>query len=327
MLKIGCARSSRSRGFSALVAILLLGQMSSGGQNANTKEKPLANNPHGDTALCTACHTSVLGGRDTLSFGGNISQLCGSCHDGRHAKREAHPVGLVPSSTIQKRISSDFPLDHGRLTCLTCHDVVPDCTTRQPATISRRYFLRGEPVFDPLTFCFDCHIRQDYQPFNVHDQLDSGQIKKDTCLWCHVNVPDSGSDLTKLTFRKLRSSGPELCSNCHSVPAGHPAGNPHMQTTPPTQMQWYMSAYEMEPGMHLPFNQLLEYVQAANRVPQSFPMDEQGRITCWSCHNPHEKGLLPVWNPRSFGAEPQKATNHRLRAHAGDLACRACHQK
>ena len=88
-----------------------------------------------------------------------------------------------------------------------------------------------------------------------------------------------------------------------------------------------MSAYEMEPKMHLPFKQLLEYVQAADRAPQSFPTDERGRITCWSCHNPHEKGLLPGWNPRSIGAEPKKATNHRLRAHEGDYACRACHQK
>lgn len=100
-----------------------------------------------------------------------------------------------------------------------------------------------------------------------------------------------------------------------------------MYSTASAQMQWYMSAYEMEPRMHLPFKQLLEYVRAAHRAPKSIPLDEHDRIMCWSCHNPHEKGLLPSWDPRSVGAEAKKATNHRLRAHEGETGCKACHQK
>jgi hypothetical protein len=92
-------------------------------------------------------------------------------------------------------------------------------------------------------------------------------------------------------------------------------------------MMSYMSAYEIQNKMHLPLKQLLEYVKAAKRAPRFVPLDENGRITCYSCHNPHEKGIFPNDNPRSIGAEPKKATNHRLRVHEGDIACRACHQK
>jgi hypothetical protein len=99
-----------------------------------------------------------------------------------------------------------------------------------------------------------------------------------------------------------------------------------MYAIPTKKMMWHMSAYEMQHQMRLPFKQLLEYVRAANRVPRSIPLDENGRITCYSCHNPHEKGLLPNRNPRSVGAESRKAANHRLRAGEG-TACRVCHEK
>jgi hypothetical protein len=91
-------------------------------------------------------------------------------------------------------------------------------------------------------------------------------------------------------------------------------------------MMWYMSAHELQTTMRLPFPQLLRYVRTAKRTPRSIPLDEEGRITCYSCHNPHEKGLLPSGNPRSVGAEPKQVANHRVRSREGKL-CAACHQK
>jgi hypothetical protein len=99
-----------------------------------------------------------------------------------------------------------------------------------------------------------------------------------------------------------------------------------MQATPSADMMWYMSAHELQSKMRLPFPQLLKYVRTAQRTPRSIPLDEGGRITCYSCHNPHEKGLLPSGNPRSVGAEPKQAANHRVRSREGKL-CAACHQK
>jgi len=319
------ARRGRPWVFCALAALLLLVQISAGEEATVNKEEP-AKNPHGDPALCSCCHTSAVGGRNTLRFDGNVSQLCQSCHNGRLATREAHPVDLAPSASTMQKIPSDFPLENGMLTCLSCHDLTRGCKAGQPAAAPNRNSLRGAGVSHPLEFCFRCHVKENYRSFNAHDQLEAGKAKTDSCLWCHVSIPDVDSRLKEGASYALRSKSFGVCSNCHRVARDHPTGSSHMFATPSAKMLWYMSAYEIQPQMHLPLKQLLGYVLAAKRAPSSIPLDERGRITCYSCHNPHEKGLLPDWNPRSVGAEPKQAVNHRLRAREGNT-CRTCHQK
>lgn len=307
-----------------MVWVLFLGSISAGGTGAK-KEEPVQN-PHGEPASCTSCHMAAAGGRPTLLFDGNVSRLCQSCHDGRSAAREAHPGDMAPSAAIAGRIPPDFPLEGGMLTCCTCHDVTQNCNAGRRSAPPNPNFLRGPDVSRPLEFCFHCHVREKYETFNAHDQLRAGKAKTDVCVWCHVGTPDVGSGLKEAASYALRSKSFNVCSNCHTVPKGHPLGGKHMNATPPAQMMWYMSAYEMQPRMRLPLKRLLEYVRAAKRTPRSIPLDENGRITCYSCHNPHEKGLLPNWNPRSIGAEPKQAANHRFRARGGNV-CVACHQK
>jgi hypothetical protein len=322
-----CARCGRSWGFFALIAVLFVGRISANGGETPLSVKQYAKNPHRDMSMCSTCHTSNIGGRGTLIFGNNITQLCQSCHDGRQATREVHPVNLAPSAAMAGRIPSEFPLEQGKLTCSTCHNIKWSCPKERPAAMPNSDFLRGASTPHPLAFCFNCHIQESYRPFNVHDQLDSGREKTDTCLWCHLSVPEVGFGIKEGASYGLRGKAIELCGNCHSVPTDHPTGDPHMYSTPSAEMMSYMSAYEIQNKMHLPLKQLLEYVKAAKRAPRFVPLDENGRITCYSCHNPHEKGIFPNDNPRSIGAEPKKATNHRLRVHEGDIACRACHQK
>jgi len=322
-----CVRYGHSWVFCALAAALFSGYVFAKGGEQLLNLEQLPKNPHGDVAMCSTCHKSNNGGRGSLVFDADVPQLCQSCHDGRHATREAHPVNLMPSVEKAMKIPSDFPLDNGKLTCSTCHDVTWRCSIEQPESVSDHNHLRGGPTSARLEFCFNCHTKQDYQPFNVHDQLESGRQKTETCLWCHISVPDAGSDIRDAASYGLRDKAVELCRNCHSVPAGHPTGDPHMNSKPSAGMMIYMSAYEIRHKMHLPLKQLLKYVQAAKRGPRSIPLDENGNITCYSCHNPHERDLLPGWNPRSVGAEPEKAKNHRLRIREGDIACRACHQK
>lgn len=276
--------------------------------------------------MCSSCHASAAARRGNLLFDGNVSHLCRSCHDGQRAAREAHPVDLAPSKVMAERIPREFPLDKGVLTCSTCHDVVRQCRTSRPVGGSERNFLRGAEVAHPLEFCFRCHARQSTRPFNAHDQLAAGKPKSDACIWCHTSVPDVDARPEAGASHALRAKSHGVCNNCHPVAKGHPNDGPHMGATPPAEMMWYMSAYEIQPRMNLPLKQLLEYVRAAERTPRSIPLDEAGRVTCYSCHNPHERGLLPAWNPRSTGAEPKQAQNHRLRAREGQL-CKACHQK
>jgi hypothetical protein len=292
---------------------------------SDAKTQDVAPNPHRDSGLCSLCHTSDAGGRDALRFGGNVSQLCQSCHDGRQATREAHVVDIRPSPKLAGKIPSDFPLAGGTLTCLSCHDMAQSCRTeRQPAS-SGQALLRGGRTPDPLLFCFRCHAQEDYRPFNPHEQLEANRPKTETCLWCHVDAPAVDAPPREGVAPGLRAKTAALCRNCHVVAQSHPVAG-HMDATPSADMVQYMSAYEMKSKMRLPFGQLLEIARATKRTPRSIPLDETGRITCVSCHNPHEKGLLPGGNPRAVGAEPKQATNHRLRIPQGSM-CVACHQK
>lgn len=310
---------------SALVIVLSLRSVLAGGENNVNKGEP-AKNPHGDPVLCSSCHTSAVAGRGALRFGGSVSQLCQSCHDGRIATREVHPVDLKPSAAMAKNIPYDIPLENGKLTCFSCHDISGDCRPGKSATMLNRNLLRGSRVSHPMEFCFRCHKQENYRAYNAHDQLEAGKPKTYICIWCHAGVPNLDSRLKDDASHALRSKSFGVCNNCHTVEKDHPTGKSHMYATPTTEMKWHMSAYEMQPRMKLSFKQLLEYVRVTNRAPRSIPLDENGRITCYSCHNPHEEGLFPNWNPRSIGAEPKQAVNHRLRAHEG-IACRACHEK
>jgi len=234
-------------------------------------------------------------------------------------------VDIKPSSMLMRRIPADLPLAGGALTCLSCHDIARNCRADPPSAPSGDALLRGGRAPDPLLFCFRCHVPENYRPFNPHDQLEAGQPKADTCLWCHTGVPAVEAPPREGAPYGLRAGTAALCRNCHVVAQSHPVAG-HMSARPSADMVQYMSAYEMKSKMRLPFAQLLEIARATKRTPRSIPWDEEGRVTCHSCHNPHEKGLLPGGNPRAVGADLKQATNHRLRIPQGSV-CVACHQK
>jgi hypothetical protein len=153
----------------------------------------------------------------------------------------------------------------------------------------------------------------------------AGKPETRACGWCHTEVPQTDALLGEDVPYDLRAKSDGVCRNCHVVADTHPVVA-HMRAIPSAEMMWYMSAREMQGKMRMPFAQLLEYTRAIKRIPRSIPLDEAGKITCYSCHNPHEKGLLPEANPRSVGADVKQAANHRLRIREGQV-CVACHQK
>lgn len=310
----------------AIVILMALPAASVSASMVNTSQAEAAPNPHGDASLCFHCHTSTQRGRVALKFAGDTVKICRSCHDGKLSAKEAHPVGITPSPVIAARMGSRFPLEDGKLGCLTCHDITRHCGTERRPTLPSRSYLRGTAVSHPMEFCFKCHDRANYRPFNPHDQLKDGRIKTDICGWCHSSVPNVDSRLKEKASYALRSESSGVCSNCHLLKKDHPTGTRHMDAKLSAEMKWHISAYEIQPRMRLPYKQLLEYVKAAKRSPRLIPLDKKGRIACYSCHNPHEEGLLPDWNLRSVGAEPKKATNHRLRTY-GSVGCRTCHDK
>ena len=166
--------------------------------------------------MCDACHMPSAEGRRALRFEGNVSRLCQSCHEGRLAKREVHPVDVAPSEAILRQMPSGFPLADGKMTCLTCHDLAWGCTTEPPAGMPSRNSLRGDRVANPLAFCFGCHAQASYSSLNVHDQLEAGKPKADvaggvTPTFRIRILPGSKGSIR--TSRHIRWDLPQLSSN------------------------------------------------------------------------------------------------------------------
>ena len=272
----------------------------------------LVENPHFDPSRCSVCHDSISDNEQNFRYGENVTQLCLWCHDGQKAISELHPAELTPSMEIVARMPRHFPLDNGRLSCLTCHDVSMQCNDGPQNSQSNGNFLRGDTRFP--AFCFQCHTEETEQPFNAHDQIDDhGQPKENVCLWCHVEVPEVKSFMKDSENFALRDEDHILCRNCHTVDEHHPAGGKHILVKPSEKILRDMAHY-----IGIPPEQYSDF--------QVFPLDNNGRITCFSCHNPHERGLFPGINLRSLGAEPVRAVYNRLRRKkSNESQCKACH--
>ena len=90
-----------------------------------------------------------------------------------------------------------------------------------------------------------------------------------------------------------------LCQGCHNVSEKHPAGKPHM-VKPPLIYQVRMRKIESDYGIIL-------------------PLDENGKLTCITCHNPHDAGVIPSALPGAKGA------GEKLRHRLPKTLCAECH--
>lgn len=245
---------------------------------------------------CNECHekTPVVGGDRYLKFGGDYSQLC-RCHTEEPAPF-LHPFDVKPSAEKEKRMPADFPLENGQLTCDTCHNLYLQCQKRLFDMDS----LRGAPYRSRTDFCFKCHEEKKYEGFDPHNQLtEAGEIIIEKCLYCHEEKPDE----KHATFKEVKFIGDieVLCRRCHLVAGNHSGNFDHMGIVPSEKRLNIMK------GMEKKFNILL-------------PLDNDGRMTCITCHNPHEKGVIPDRLPGAQGAGSK--FRHRL---PGKL-CKECHE-
>ena len=274
------------------------------------------------TVICQSCHR-VHGARDkkALMTPNENSALCGHCHIDRYAKdrAEAGVMGTHPVNVKSDRVKvADEVLESGgklgakgEIICQTCH--TPHYAKYDASILVKRN--------SKSALCKTCHDDKKMVANTKHDlSLASGDLENirgqsvkeaGTCSACHV--PHGGNSL-KMWARPLskgKDKLAELCFSCHSdgkVAAKKQVGN------------------ESHPvGRKL--SSLGHKVDLPGYTKDGVQSKGGGRVTCASCHNPHQ------WNPNdptegSKPGDPGDASNRFLRVanDTGDSPlCQKCH--
>jgi hypothetical protein len=256
----------------------------------------LNTNLHYTGKYCNECHekTPRPGGDLYLKYRGDYGQLC-RCHTDS-PDVYIHPIDIAPSPEKKKRIPMDFQLQNGKLTCLTCHDIYRQCQKR----LFERNSLRGAPYPRRTDFCYNCHVKEDYGQTDPHQQLDKNdEIVIGTCLICHKEKPDE----KHATFKEVTFIGniETMCRRCHHIAGNHSGNIDHMGLIPSPDGLKKIKVVEVKYNVRL-------------------PLDENGKMTCITCHNPHAKGVIPESSPGARGA----GSRHRHRL--PENLCQECHQ-
>lgn len=243
---------------------------------------------------CDDCHYQIPqeGGNKFLKYDGDFNILC-KCHTPRNY---VHPVDIKPSEPKRIKIPAELPLQKGKVTCLTCHDIYWQCQKRRVDKNS----LRGARTPNRSEFCYKCHNKNDYMKLDIHHQINSqGKIIVARCLYCHPDKPDE----SRARYKDVKFVGDltMLCQRCHMIRGNHSGNFNHLVRPSPDALA-HMQAMEKK------FDIIL-------------PLDENGKMTCITCHNPHDKGVIRAESPAAKGAGSKY--RHRL---PGRL-CIECHQK
>lgn len=271
------------------------------GVSANT-------NIHFSKYYCNECHlNSDRQGHMEMRFD-DYTVTC-RCHN-YTPETYTHPVGIKLSPEKRTKIPRDFPLKNNTITCVTCHRMTLQCQSDSSMKKFNSSFLRVNPLLSRTAICYKCHREAEYKMMDPHNQIDThGNVVKETCLYCHKEVPDvnratladsKGMEDLVAPIGKLDV----LCYRCHYKQIQmHPINANHLKK-PPARILKNMRRAERKLGIIL-------------------PLDAQGKVTCVTCHNPHERGVIPVDKTGAGGA----GEAGRLRvSRVGDKICLACHQ-
>lgn len=246
-------------------------------------------NPHWSASDCGVCH-SMQSGAPAAIRSAAADALCLSCHDGRLAVAESHPVGRLPHGA-GLTVPSDWPLSDGAIGCLTCHDVVRHCTDAALRPAANPAMLRGVGPHETMTFCANCHIGGENWRMNPHEPVANREQQLLSCAICHSETPAIPANGRRQFDAKLHDARSDGCLRCHA---------PH---------------WDYAPGGHLG-----KYAPVAG-----LPLYEQ-RMTCYTCHNPHPPGIFPAGSELDRRAAGGADKRLALRAAQIDL-CFHCHPK
>ncbi len=264
---------------------------------------------HFNEKHCTECHLQLpsKGGETFLRFS-DYTATC-RCH-GYTSENYSHPVNIPLPAEIKEKMPPDFPLQEGKITCNTCHAIEIQCDIEHDSQQLKRKFLRRYSFQSRTALCFQCHEESNYKRLDPHEQLDeAGEIIEEKCLYCHEIKPDE----KQATLKKQRRGAPgtvefvaelsTLCFRCHFRQTKRHIVNMNHLQRPPAKIRANM-------------------LKSERKLRVILPLDDAGSITCATCHNPHQRGVIPFESPGAKGASEKS----RLRVtNTNNQICKVCH--
>jgi hypothetical protein len=267
-----------------------------------------ATNVHFHEAYCTECHLQRPNKGDAIQLRYKNYTLACRCH-GYTPDTYTHPVDIPLSAEKKATIPAEFPLTDDKITCNTCHNMALQCEPTYELKHHNKAFLRTDSSLGRTYLCYQCHKEEQYKMFDPHKQLDaSGAINPESCLYCHETKPDEQT--ATLESRKdgedtvhLVGDLEVLCLRCHNNKAGnHPLNKNHL----------------VKPSEKV----VARMLWSESNLRIVLPLNDEGKITCITCHNPHERGVIPSEKAASAGASDKG----RLRkSGGGGSICVVCH--
>ena len=278
--------------------------------------------PHWDPESCAACHEEDDDERLLPIASDEVAELCLDCHEGHEETSFQHPVDSEAAGA-GLRMPAGWPLVDGKLGCLTCHDIRQQCdpdARRAGATVK---MLRRYDPSQARSLCTVCHVDAAWTG-SPHRQLaDDGQANSQACLLCHEEEPTVPGAGVRQFDAKLRSASGS-CRNCHTehwdwFPAKH------VDQLVPPEIHRRMLARELSRRPGLTAREIGALAAEADRRSTRLPLAD-GRIACYTCHNPHQVGLFPAGSGLATWATSPIEAAYLLRADRPKL-CLECHEK
>ncbi len=279
-------------------------------------------NPHWSATNCSSCH-SIESGKAVAIATEKVDSLCLSCHDGARARAEAHPIGRLADSAGVKT-PQEWPRVDERIGCITCHDIRQHCAAQPARPLDNPAMLRGYSADRPAAYCTTCHQADPSWRFSPHEQLAEGKVKEQSCLFCHTKSPEIPGDGTRRFAADLKADGAKVCLTCHVrhwdvSPAGH-VDRPVTAEIKRRLVGRELTGAGMSPGPEL-LKAMADPSEPSRRLPLAHEM-----VTCFTCHNPHQKGLFSDSSELGRRAAAPEDDKVALRMNRMEL-CVECHRK
>jgi predicted CXXCH cytochrome family protein len=281
-----------------------------------------AANPHWLPDGCTGCHLAI-GSRFTAIGPEQADRICLSCHDGKKANAELHPIGRDPNGEGLVR-PKDWPLSKGQIGCLTCHDVLLACNRTVTRSATNPNLLRGGDYVSVQAFCAVCHMQGPYRRRNPHRMIGTdGRIHEVVCRFCHTRVLDRNTR-QRTGSPELRTEQLALCRGCHPAHVEF-RDEGHVGVKIKPDMLAFMAAREGLPPDTRPTRERVAQFKGSGARPSCMVPNSEGKIVCTTCHNPHQEGVFAPESPLAFGAMKPVGVDRVTSWSRSQRLCLSCH--